>query len=133
MNVRPTAFILCLSGEKTSNTCVSGVVDTLHKSCNRAPPPPPSRPRPARRSPGPADRTSPPVACPSRAGSLLRGARNPARERPAPLGGEVHRAERVRGGGVGVGPARARGLRRRLVRTVPPHCARRELGLPGIV
>jgi hypothetical protein len=83
-------------------------------------------------------RHAPPAAWPPRAGSLLRGAgyprpaRAPARERSVLRGGKVHRTERVRGGGVGVGAARARGLRRRLVWAVPPHCARSGLGFRGI-
>jgi hypothetical protein len=62
----------------------------------------------------------------------VRSARSPSRARPVRRGGKVHWAGRVPRGGAGVGAACARGLRRRLVRAVPPHRARRRLGLGGI-
>lgn len=85
---------------------------------------------------GPSPGHAPPLARPARVGRLPRGARPaahvPARARPVRRGREVRCAERVRGGGAGVGPSRPRRLRRRLVRAVPPHRARRRLGLRGI-
>jgi hypothetical protein len=84
---------------------------------------------------GPPSGRAPPLARSAPVGRMPRGARSPrspSRARSVRRGGQVHWAGRVPRGGAGVGAARARGLRRRLVRAVPPHRARRRLGLRGI-